>query len=794
MNWTEGTLNRHSRGRKGKEAILRQKEHFAKARSGLLNANVQTSPPSISFLAHPALTSSLVHHASLKSVRSSPKKRNDALESSRYFSEVHEESSNSATFQQQQARSQALRQKRHNLLFKGDWVGTGAQKPIEMKFSRPRDSPSRAWGARLTRHESSRHKLRQLLGVKHENGRNKTIQGGVRTSAPISLRKMRIRVGSRERTLCGSSNISRSHRGDGSSSHERHDLRHHDHREGCGIPDEISIPGSGVRTHQSSNRLDLPDKVPAPPLLFHPVPTRPALMQLLPSYSDDEDNADSIVAQVGVQRPFIPSAEVEENEMWRGFVADYHELQSSTDFFTSGNEKFPFDELVSPGVSQMDRTEVRGTGQKAPTHDPVLGSNGIDGDIKEATSVHPKMDLIQAGQLGIVGSENPLGSGQVVLAADDPSHQPPDTIMAHALEDSQTGGSETQGSSRSTSEVPGEEVSLLVEQSSPNPSLSPSSMACNDLLLQRFPKSQAEQANTEAVAQSPRPTGHQMPEDHSHAQFSTYDVQNSRQGTPEDENDIWRKFVFGGSDENLEQVRKDARKETAKNLRPSIASSSTCDEVSRPDTRSSEDIHENSTLSSTASRFGVDRHGFARDPQQLAINFSTTASASRVATAGASSPVPISEFQCSESTVQTDQATAGSEDSSSMAQTSLLGGLLKPGVVEPSSTETDQSPLIVQQYQPEKHGHSDEGFKFARPKLFIGKKLGPVDERRQIALSTAQIRGRTQRRGRPTRTRDGRANIRKLPNYGSDPIEEFEEDAQSDRAQQGSIFGSLETE
>jgi hypothetical protein len=219
MNWTEGTLNRHSRGRKGKEAILRQKEHFAKARSGLLNANVQTSPPSISFLAHPALTSSLVHHASVKSVRSSPKKRNDALESSRYFSEVHEESSNSATFQQQQARNQALRQKRHNLLFKGDWVGTGAQKPIEMKFSRPRDSPSRAWGARLTRHESSRHKLRQLLGVKHENGRSKTIQGGVRTSAPISLRKMRIRVGSRERTLCGSSNISRSHRGDGSSSH-----------------------------------------------------------------------------------------------------------------------------------------------------------------------------------------------------------------------------------------------------------------------------------------------------------------------------------------------------------------------------------------------------------------------------------------------------------------------------------------------------------------------------------------------------------------------------------------------
>lgn len=219
MNWTEGTLNRHSRGRKGKETILRQKEHFAKARSGLLNANVQTSPPAISFLAHPALTSSLVRHASLKSAQASPKKRNDALETSHHFSEVHEESPNPATFQRQQAGNQALRQKRHKLLFKGDWVGTGAQKPIEMKFSGPRDSPSHAWGARLARHESSRHKLRQLLGVKHENGRSKATQGGARNSTPISLRKMRIRVGSRERTLGGSSNISRSHRGDGSSSH-----------------------------------------------------------------------------------------------------------------------------------------------------------------------------------------------------------------------------------------------------------------------------------------------------------------------------------------------------------------------------------------------------------------------------------------------------------------------------------------------------------------------------------------------------------------------------------------------
>lgn len=218
MNWTEGTLNRHSRGRKGKEIILRQKEHFAKARSGLLNANVKNSPPSISFLAHSGLTSSIVRLASSKPAQSPPKKHNDTLESSRYFSGVHADSSNPSPSRRYQTDDQALRQKRHELLFKGDWVGTGAQKPIEMKFSGSRASPSRAWGARLARHESSRNKLRQLLGVNLDNRRSKAAQGGIHASTPTSLRKMRIRVGSRQRTLGGSSNISRSYRGDDSVS------------------------------------------------------------------------------------------------------------------------------------------------------------------------------------------------------------------------------------------------------------------------------------------------------------------------------------------------------------------------------------------------------------------------------------------------------------------------------------------------------------------------------------------------------------------------------------------------
>lgn len=222
MNWTEGTLHRHSRGKKGKETIIRQKQHFAKARTGLLNAAVKNSPPSISFLARPApvLSSSPICHASLKSA-SSPKKCSDALESSHYFSKPKADLLNPATFRRHHNGEETLRQERRKLLLKDDWVGTDMQKPVEMNFYNSRASPSHTWGARVSRRESSRHRLRKLLGVKLDDGRSKAPQSGLRTSTPISLRKMMVRVGSRERTLGGSSNNSRSHEGYGSNSHGR---------------------------------------------------------------------------------------------------------------------------------------------------------------------------------------------------------------------------------------------------------------------------------------------------------------------------------------------------------------------------------------------------------------------------------------------------------------------------------------------------------------------------------------------------------------------------------------------
>lgn len=213
MNWTEGNLARHSRGRKGKEVILRQREHFAKVRSRLLNDNAKINPPSISFLARPAHSSSPSRHLSVDpkpSVPSTSKKRareNSLIQTSRYFEDVTLELPSPADFQRDHAEEEALRQKRRKLLLKGDWVGTDVQKPILMEFSKPRaSSRENPWGTSRPNYRSSKTRLRHLLGIRASDGQIRASEAATKVSTPVSRSQLRVRVGSRERALGESSN------------------------------------------------------------------------------------------------------------------------------------------------------------------------------------------------------------------------------------------------------------------------------------------------------------------------------------------------------------------------------------------------------------------------------------------------------------------------------------------------------------------------------------------------------------------------------------------------------------
>lgn len=269
--------------------------------------------------------------------------------------------------------------------------------------------------------------------------------------------------------------------------------------------------------------------------------------------------------------------------------------------------------------------------------------------------------------------------------------------------------------------------------------------------------------------------------------YAAVEKQLPSERSQEDENDMWRSFVFGDDSENLEKALEEARRDTARSLQPSLPSTSTysCEESQQGFTTSPLGLEP------------IDRRDFAEELCDTTGDVVTTASASHVATAGASSADLSSETTSGsvETAVRTDQATHGSSSSSSAAGNDTSRQLFLSDPMASFTCEADTSTSTIDPKQLEKHGEPDDCFKFARPKLFVGKKIEHVDEQRQIALSAPQIRGKAQTRRRQRRTTDGRANIRKLPNYGgSDPIEEFEGDCRSDRAEKGSMFGPLETE
>ncbi|KAI0847472.1 hypothetical protein F5Y00DRAFT_119374 [Daldinia vernicosa] len=123
MNWTEGNLSRHSRGRQRNELLTRQKQHFAKVRNNLLKSDVKRSPVSISFLG---------------TQYSRDLKRRDDSSSAAY----KQPSSPLLTEKRNRARSSldnpdnqsSTREKRRRLLDKADWVGLNLQQPIDITF------------------------------------------------------------------------------------------------------------------------------------------------------------------------------------------------------------------------------------------------------------------------------------------------------------------------------------------------------------------------------------------------------------------------------------------------------------------------------------------------------------------------------------------------------------------------------------------------------------------------------------------------------------------------------------
>ena len=170
MNWTEGNLARHSRGRQRNQLLAKQRQHFDKARSSVLNGGVKQGPLTISFLGDELVVdrrprdkiSSVLHSSPLQLQRehSHRRLRERSLSKlepvSRLSDRAHGSTTEHNTKQvysdevrppqgvkrslgshdpdENSGQPSRLHEKRQKLLNRADWVGISIQQPLNISF------------------------------------------------------------------------------------------------------------------------------------------------------------------------------------------------------------------------------------------------------------------------------------------------------------------------------------------------------------------------------------------------------------------------------------------------------------------------------------------------------------------------------------------------------------------------------------------------------------------------------------------------------------------------------------
>lgn len=559
--------------------------------------------------------------------------------------------------------------------------------------------------------------------------------------------------------------------------------------------EKSSSPRPGSHASQSSESSSQPRIHETQTPLYHPVPCRPSFQQLLSSHSSDSENPASTRAQVGVQQPDVPTSQVEENEAWREFVVEAGHGQAFSDLQSSDSQKMPVQREVSPGISQ-------------------LGLSRRANERSKNEEVHPRLPEVEtAEQTQMFVSSLRTDPSEVSSVCRDgqddcssTSNEPRLTLLEPHLHMPDRDAFASDDNIHKGPASPPEnldELSLLVM---------PGSSSTLEDMLSRFdviPIPEQQRVGPRKITPQPQQALPQAEKHHaeqsSKLQRAQYPASKSEQDIPskpnilENEDDMWRNFVLGGSDDNLEHAYEEARKETARNLRPSDASASTDEEDASEATCSRAELPE-AFMAPDDSLLAIDTPGSADVNDQSPAGVSV-ASVSHRAIAGNSSPDPLSELNPPylDTTIRTSQATAGSLNSSSDGFSDLLDEFSRRNEAWSLATrEVKNAPLNSNPPLPDKHNRENDSFRFARPKLFMGKQVSHIGEQRQITLSAPQVRAKSRphqtRRSQKKGTGDGRTSIRQLPDFSSDPIEDVDEDIRIKGGQKPSLFGLLDVQ
>ncbi|KAI2606310.1 uncharacterized protein GGS25DRAFT_384231 [Hypoxylon fragiforme] len=328
MNWTEGNLSRHSRGRQRNELLAKQKQHFAKVRNSLSRGGVKQSPVSISFLGARRSGSSGRRDGSNGISHISP--------SSPLLTEKRKRSQSSRNDLKEQT---SIREKRRRLLDMTDWVGLNLQQPTDIVF--PRKIPAldgQKWGKadRVRAHMAQkRHETADLARLE--------------TAQEARNHPLRIQIGSQEIDPSDSTafqpvtkRYSLAPHPLSSSSHKRSDQisspepSHARHLYVASVKKQASGVPRNERGGVARERRRMPRKAPVEPIsmeepthvvysssmIHEPAPRRANEFPVLkwsPPASEDWGSMKVDIERPA--RPFPPSGEAD-RELWKGWAVD----------------------------------------------------------------------------------------------------------------------------------------------------------------------------------------------------------------------------------------------------------------------------------------------------------------------------------------------------------------------------------------------------------------------------------------------------------------------------------------
>lgn len=569
--------------------------------------------------------------------------------------------------------------------------------------------------------------------------------------------------------------------------------------------------GSDLQAHRSNDDSSYSDFPPTSPLLYHPVPCRPTMPRLLRSQSSEPETTASNVAQVGMGKPETPSSDRHDNEAWRAFVAGPPRRLSSGNL-PPQDGSLP-EPLISPSISQYGRLgrapslEGRQSTSGYPSKVIPEDHSGVEESTVQALS-RPPMEGTRRETGSLVSScvdlqtsdQTPLDSYPDASLCHDiipalKEHSPQTTNPNESFSDRSVTSAEDQN--RGPIWRPAQQVDYPSIMAMPS-----STDTSSEGLFKLF-------CNPSPVCRKQASTGSSTEESQPQEQG-----QDHQQGIAEvekkttiflscDEDNLWRKFVFGESSDGLEKALEDARKQTARSLCPSttpISKGGGSVDIQESFSREggSPGIDDSSALS--GEEFNVEAKRTADSFDDSSTDITSAVSASHLATARNSSSDLLTEdiVQDSDTLAQTDRATRGSTSSTTPSKdvsVDVVDDFLNRSDVSSPAPRARGQTLSIAHAQLTEYGYRPESnFKFVPPKPFLGRKTSHIDEQRHISLSIPQVRGKNPTSRRQRRRKDGRTAIRTLPDFNDDPIEEFEEDLSSREMQQKSLFGSLEVD